>query len=62
MKTKFIQRKEDLTFNDDKGMVECIENAENGAIELQVIDNGVGIKKANMNKLFKLFGFLEDTK
>ena len=31
-------------------------------IEISVKDNGPGIKKEDKNKLFKLFGFLEDTK
>jgi Amt family ammonium transporter len=31
-------------------------------LEIQVIDSGIGIKKEDMNKLFKLFGFLDTTK
>lgn len=31
-------------------------------IEISVVDTGNGIKKEDKNKLFKLFGFLEDTK
>ncbi len=31
-------------------------------LEIQVIDSGIGIKKQDMNKLFKLFGFLDTTK
>ena len=31
-------------------------------IEVQVIDNGIGIKKKDHCKLFKLFGFLENSK
>ena len=42
--------------------VDKVKNAEHGALEIQVIDNGIGIKKENQGKLFKLFGFLEDTK
>jgi signal transduction histidine kinase len=30
-------------------------------IEVQVIDNGVGIKEENKKKLFKLFGFISET-
>ncbi len=31
-------------------------------IELIVKDTGVGIQEVNLNKLFKLFGFLDETK
>jgi signal transduction histidine kinase len=31
-------------------------------LEIVVADNGIGIKKEDQNKLFKLFGFLEQTK
>jgi signal transduction histidine kinase len=33
-----------------------------GMIQISVQDTGPGIKKEDKNKLFKLFGFLEDTK
>jgi signal transduction histidine kinase len=33
-----------------------------GYIKVEVEDNGVGISPANQKKLFKLFGFLNDTK
>jgi len=33
-----------------------------GMLEVQVEDTGVGIKPEDMNKLFKLFGFLDTTK
>ena len=31
-------------------------------VQLTVRDNGVGIKPQDISKLFKLYGFLEDTK
>ena len=31
-------------------------------LEVQVIDTGIGIKKEDLGKLFKLFGFLDATK
>jgi signal transduction histidine kinase len=31
-------------------------------IELTVQDSGVGIKEEDLNKLFRLFGFLDETK
>ena len=33
-----------------------------GILEISVKDQGVGIKKEDQKKLFKLFGFLDDTK
>lgn len=33
-----------------------------GMIQISVEDTGPGIKNEDKNKLFKLFGFLEDTK
>ena len=33
-----------------------------GMIQISVEDTGPGIKEEDKNKLFKLFGFLEDTK
>lgn len=38
------------------------ENAKHGMIEIQVVDQGIGIKTEDMDKLFKLFGFLNRTK
>jgi signal transduction histidine kinase len=43
-------------------MIECFENSKNGMIEVIVKDSGIGIKKENLNKLFKLFGLLEQSK
>ena len=31
-------------------------------IEISVKDTGIGIKKENINKLFKMFSMLEDSK
>jgi signal transduction histidine kinase len=31
-------------------------------IEIKVEDSGIGIKKEDHDKLFKLFGFLDDSK
>jgi len=31
-------------------------------LEIQVIDTGIGIKREDMRKLFKLFGFLDTSK
>jgi signal transduction histidine kinase len=38
------------------------EEGPHGAVQIKVIDSGVGIKKCDQEKLFKLFGFLEQTK
>lgn len=37
-------------------------NSPNGMIEVTVQDSGVGIKEEDLSKLFKLFGFLDETK
>jgi len=31
-------------------------------LKVSILDTGLGIKKENLNKLFKMFGMLEDTK
>lgn len=62
IKAKYIKSMQDLTFMDEPIFVELINEARHGALEVQVIDNGMGIQKENQCKLFKLFGFLEDTK
>jgi signal transduction histidine kinase len=38
------------------------EKARDGLIEIQVEDEGIGIKDEDLDKLFKLFGFLNRTK
>ena len=42
-------------------MNEDFEKAINGMIEITVKDSGVGIKMEDLQKLFKLFGFLDTT-
>jgi signal transduction histidine kinase len=37
-------------------------NTSEGYIKVECEDNGVGISKFNQKKLFKLFGFINDTK
>ena len=44
LKAKFVQNYEDLTFKDDEKLFEKLKKAQHGAIEIQVIDNGCGIK------------------
>jgi len=62
VKAKYIETADDLSFKDDKKFNELLDDTNYGALEIQVIDNGIGIKKENQGKLFQLFGFLEDTK
>ena len=47
-----------------KVTIECIykPTRPHGTIVISVIDNGVGIRHEDQNKLFKLFGFLDHTK
>jgi len=41
--------------------VDIVENSEHGALEIIVEDTGIGIKREDLSKLFKLFGFLDST-
>ena len=38
-----------------------MDKAPNGLLEVSVIDNGIGIKADQHHKLFKLFGYLENS-
>jgi len=53
-----ITVKEDLS---DVNMVEQFNKCQHGMIEISVEDEGIGIKKEDQAKLFKLFGFLDRT-
>ena len=57
---KYVQNEEDLTYKED--FRDLVENSPNGMIEVIVQDSGVGIKEEDQNKLFRLFGFLDETK
>ena len=50
-----------MTCYDNEKMNQEVEKANNGMIEFIVKDTGVGIKKEDQSKLFKLFGFLDTT-
>jgi signal transduction histidine kinase len=44
-------------------IVEIISNEEDEQyLKVSVLDTGIGIKKENYDKLFKLFGFVQDQK
>ena len=43
-----------------KIVVEIVPKDENTYLEIQVIDTGIGIKEEDQDKLFKLFGFVQD--
>jgi signal transduction histidine kinase len=55
-----------IKFTPKKGkiLIQCSKLAEegDGLIEIKVIDNGTGIKQADQQKLFQLFGYLDRTK
>lgn len=51
----------DLSYPDEKNFVNIVEKAQNGIVEIIVEDSGIGIKQNDLQKLFKLFGFLETT-
>jgi len=45
-----------------KDYAQLLKNAKHGMLEISVQDNGTGIKENDLDKLFKLFGFLDATK
>lgn len=59
--TKFVRNADDLTVKDNHQLNDSMKNAQHGALEIQVIDNGCGINEQGLSRLFKLFGFLEDS-
>jgi len=50
-----------LTFNEEKFFIEIVKQARNGVLEIQVEDSGIGIQKKDLEKMFELFGYLEQT-
>jgi len=50
-----------LTFNEEKLFIEIVKQARNGVLEIQVEDSGIGIQKKDLEKMFELFGYLEQT-
>jgi len=58
---KYINCVQDLTFQDEIAFKDVVNKAQNGVLEIQVEDNGIGIRKEDLNKMFKLFGYLEST-
>lgn len=60
VKAKYIQSAEDLTYKDAR-LLNSMEAASHGGLEIQVTDNGIGISQENQSKLFKLFGFIKDS-
>lgn len=59
---RYVECCEDLTYQHDTKLKDAMKNATHGALEMQVIDNGIGITEANQKKLFRLFGCLKDSK
>jgi len=56
---KYVKSNEDMTYPNDSKFKDLLQNSPHGMIEVTVKDNGVGIKKEDMGKLFNLFGFLD---
>ena len=50
-----------MTFNEEKFFIEIVKQARNGVLEIQVEDSGIGIQKKDLEKMFELFGYLEQT-
>lgn len=57
-----VVSEDQLTKSDNEKFRDIVRCAQNGVLEVQVIDQGIGIKKKDMNSLFKLFGYLDQTK
>jgi len=54
-----------IKFTEEGGVqikVKIIESKGHKYLEISVIDTGIGIKYEDQDKLFKLFGFLQDSK
>ena len=64
IRAKYIREMSDLTFQDEFHRLtdDPRFDLQHGMIEFQVEDAGIGIKKEDQKKLFKLFGFLDSTK
>ena len=45
-----------------ESIIQQMQQAKYGLIQVQVQDSGIGIKPENQERLFKLFGFLDATK
>jgi len=58
---KMINHQSELSYPEEQSFINIVENAKHGVVEIIVQDSGVGIKKDDQSKLFKLFGFLETT-
>ena len=56
-----INHQSELSYPEEQSFINIVENAKHGVVEIIVQDSGVGIKKDDQSKLFKLFGFLETT-
>ncbi len=55
---KYIQCVKDLSYENEEQFVRIVQESKNGLLEIQVKDQGVGIKSNDIGKLFKIFGFL----
>jgi len=58
---KYISEVEDLTFGDEETFFDIVKSSKNGLLEVQVEDQGIGIIESDIKKLFRVFGFLENT-
>jgi signal transduction histidine kinase len=57
---KFIKNESDIDNEELKKYF--LDGQKEGMIEISVTDSGIGIKKEDQSKLFKLFGYLDSSK
>ena len=57
-----VDSPEHLSVKDEALELVMRQNPNKTFLEMQVIDNGIGVKTCDMPKLFQLFGFLDTTK
>ena len=58
---KLIKKSSDMNHGNIPEFKNLVEKSQNGMIEVELKDSGVGIKDEDKSKLFKLFRYLHTT-